>query len=166
MLIFFLEEIIDALQRFGFQLVDHVVKNLKARDVDNAIVIRWVWNLDADSENSDENRGQVRTGNECVVGGQEAGLRGDFLKHSENHSNKGPYNVNFIHDATNKWVFSGEMKLVLFQRIVQGKNIGIKWDHLLVNHVVEFSDANFHDFQLNGVLSDRKHDLGQHKWTF
>jgi hypothetical protein len=166
LLIFFLEEIIDALQRFGFQLVDDVVKNLQAGDVDHTVVVWRVWNLDSDTEHSDENRGQVRTADEGVVRREEAGLRGDLLEHSENHPDKGSDNVDFIHDAANERVLSGEMELVLFKRVVKGKNISVERDHLLIDHVIEFGDANLHDLQLDGVLANRKHDLRQHEGTF
>ena len=37
--IFLLEHKVDAFQRFGFQLIDDIVQNLKASDLDYAVVI-------------------------------------------------------------------------------------------------------------------------------
>jgi len=53
-IIFLLEHKIDAFQRFGFQLIDDIVQNLKAGDLDNTIVIWRVGNLDVDAEHSDQ----------------------------------------------------------------------------------------------------------------
>ena len=54
-IVFLLEHKIDAFQRFGFQLVDDVVQNLKPSDLDNTVVIWRVGNLDVDAEHSDQN---------------------------------------------------------------------------------------------------------------
>ena len=97
--VFFLEQIIYTLQRFGLQLIDYVVQNLKASNVDDTVVIWRVWDLDADAKNTDEDRGQVRGGNELVVSLEEARFRGHFFEHSVHHLDESSNNVNFLHDA-------------------------------------------------------------------
>ena len=143
--IIFLEKIIYTLQRFCLQLIDDIVKNLQASNVDHTIVVWRVWDLDTEAKYSDEDRGQVWRGNELVVSLEEACFRGHFFEHSVHHLDESTNNVYLMHDAPYKRVLPSKVQLVLFQRVVQGQDIGVKGDHLLVNDVIKLVDANRDD---------------------
>ena len=54
-LVFVLEQKVDALQTFCFQLIYLVIKNLEPCDVDNAVVVWRIWDLNTNAKSSDEN---------------------------------------------------------------------------------------------------------------
>ena len=121
--IFFLQEIIYTLQRFGLELIYDIVKNLQSCDIDDTVVVWRVWNLDSYTKHSDENGGQMRARNKLVVSVQKAGLCRHLFEHSKNHSDKSLNYIYFVHNASDQRIFSSETKLILFELVVQGKNV-------------------------------------------
>lgn len=109
---------IDAFQRFGFQLVDDVVQDLKASYLDNTIVIWRVRNLDVDAEYSDQDRWQSWALNEVIIAFMIYTFWCGFLEHSKNHFDKAYHNINLLHDLVHDFILSSQLKLVLFQHII------------------------------------------------
>lgn len=111
--IFLLEHQIDTFQRFGLKLIDNVVQDLEASDLDNAVVIWWVRNLDIDSENSDQDRGKNWALHEVIVAIVIYAFWSYFLEHSKNHFDKAHHNFNLFHDLVHEDILSSQLKLVL-----------------------------------------------------
>ena len=107
--VFFLEHEIDTLQRLCLELVDDVVQDLQPSDIDHAVVIRWIWNLNSNTENSDENRGKMWALHKRVICTLKLRFTGNFLKHSKNHSDEATDDINFFHDISNEWILPSEV---------------------------------------------------------
>ena len=52
--ILLLEQEVDALKGLCLQLVYYIIQNLEARNVDDAVVVWRVWNLNSNAEDSDK----------------------------------------------------------------------------------------------------------------
>lgn len=164
--IFLLEHKVDAFQRFGFQLIDDIVQNLKASDLDYAVVIWWVGNLDVDAEHSDQDWGKSWALNEVIITFMINTFWCRFLEHSKNHFDKAYHNINLLHDLVDDGILSSQLKLVLFQHIVELKDVIIESNHLLFNYDVKLSHTDILDNSQWLVFTKREHGVCKHKWAF
>ena len=144
-IIFLLEHKIDAFQRFGFQLIDDIVQNLKPSDLDNTVVIWRVGNLDVYAEHSDQDWGKSWALHEVIIAFMINAFWGRFLEHSKNHFDKAYHNINLLHDLVHDLILSSQLKLVLFQHIVKLQNVIIESDHLLFDYDVKLSHTDLLD---------------------
>ena len=71
-----------------------------------------------------------------------------------------------MHDAADNWVLSGQLKLVLLQRIIQGQDVCVQGIHVMVNHLELEAHADFIHLHVGITLVKSEHDLNQHKRTF
>ena len=165
LLIFFLEQEIDTLQRLGLQLVDDVVENLEPCDVNHTVIIWRVRNLNSNTENTNENRGKMWTWYKRVICALKLCFASNFLKHSKNHSDESADDVDLLHDVSNKWIFPGKMQLIKLQRVIEIEDICIEWDHLLIYHGIQLADASLNYSFLGLIVSDGKHNLCEHERT-
>lgn len=164
--IFLLEHKIDALQRFGFQLIDDVVQNLKASDLDDTVVIWWVGNLDVDAEYSDQDRGKSWALHEVVIAFMINAFWRRFLEHSKNHFDEAHHDINLLHDLVHDFVLACQLKLVLFQHIVELQNMIIEGNHLLFDYDVKLSHTDLLDNLQWFIFTKREHGVCKHKRAF
>lgn len=139
---------------------------MQARDVDHAVVVWRVWDLNADAKHPDEDRGQLRGGHELVVGLEEASFGSELFEHSVHHFDEGTNDVYLLHDAADEGVLACELELVLLQGVVEGENVGVERNHLLIYDLVKLANAHSDDLELRFVLSNRKHYFCQHEGAF
>jgi len=141
MFIFVLKQVVDAFERFGFQLIYKIIQSLEPRNVYHTIVVWWVRNLDANPKNTHKYGRQMRALYKKVVTLTIRVALCYFLKHSEHHSNKRANQVNFLHNALNKGVLLSKLQLVLLKRVVQSHNIIVERKHVCVDSPKQFLQA-------------------------
>jgi len=107
------EHQINAFKRLSLQLVYNIVQNLQASDVNHTTVVWGVRNLDLEAKHAHQKGAESRTLHKLVITFIENLSTRYFLKHSKNHFNVACYYINFLHNAVNQWVFSGQLQRVL-----------------------------------------------------
>jgi len=117
--IFLFHNKIDALQRFSFQLVDKIVQCWEASDINNTVIIWWVWNLNPNTKHAHKYWSQLRALDEMIICSTKHTSWSSFFKHSEDHADETSHNIYFWHNALHQRIISCQLELILFQWVVE-----------------------------------------------
>lgn len=149
-LILMLQNVVHALKSSSFQLIDLVVEDLQPRDADHRHVVRRVWDLDTDREDSNEYLRQFLARHEADVARVVLLFAREALENTKYHAHEGAQYFRLLEDAGHLRVLAGQLELVLSEHRVERQDVGVEVRHRLADRLVELLHA-----YLDGKLVDR-----------